>query len=176
VIDMVDRYERLGYRRAHRSTRFCFTPRLPFPVPPEVVPAAQLDLAFLAEYDARHFPARRERFLASWITQPGTVALALVEHGTLQGYGVIRPAQQGHKVGPLFAADGERAAALLGALCNHTQGGPVYLDVPEPNLAGLALTRRWGMEPVFACERMYLRRDPGLPLENIFGITTFEAG
>jgi hypothetical protein len=32
------------------------------------------------------------------------------------------------------------------------------------------------MQSNFACERMYLRGDPGLPLNNIFGITSFEAG
>src|SRR5262249_23812559 len=41
------------------------------------------------------------------------------------------------------------AGALLGALCNHGLGGPVSLDVPEPNAAGLALARRLGMEPAF---------------------------
>jgi hypothetical protein len=28
----------------------------------------------------------------------------------------------------------------------------------------------------FTCERMYLKGDPGLPLANIYGITSFEAG
>jgi hypothetical protein len=32
------------------------------------------------------------------------------------------------------------------------------------------------MKPIFVCQRMYLRGDPGLPLDNIFGITSFEAG
>jgi hypothetical protein len=32
------------------------------------------------------------------------------------------------------------------------------------------------MTPIFACQRMYLRRDPGLPLQSIYGITSFEAG
>lgn len=50
------------------------------------------------------------------------------------------------------------------------------LDIPEPNTAGVALARRLGMAPVFACVRMYLRGDPGLPLDRIYGITTFEAG
>ena len=47
---------------------------------------------------------------------------------------------------------------------------------PEPNQAGMALAARHGMQPNFACERMYLRGDPGLPLDTIFGITSFEAG
>jgi hypothetical protein len=51
-----------------------------------------------------------------------------------------------------------------------------FIDIPEPNQAGLKLAAKHGMSPVFACERMYLRGDPGLPLDQIYGITSFEAG
>ena len=48
--------------------------------------------------------------------------------------------------------------------------------MPEPNAAATKLAAKYDMQPVFACMRMYLRGDPGLPLDNIFGITSFEAG
>jgi hypothetical protein len=48
--------------------------------------------------------------------------------------------------------------------------------MPEPNQAAMTLATQHEMRPGFARERMYLRGDPGLPLDNIFGITTFEAG
>jgi hypothetical protein len=32
------------------------------------------------------------------------------------------------------------------------------------------------MKPVFETSRMYLKEDPGLPLANIFGITSFRGG
>jgi hypothetical protein len=176
VLGMAGRYERLGYRRAHLSTRFTFTPRQAFPEPDWLVPPSAVDFGKLADYDAAHFPARREGFLRAWLGQPDSRALVLRDGSTVKGYGVIRRCRQGHKVGPLFANDEEGAGALLGALCNHGLGGPVSLDVPEPNAAGVALARRLGMEPAFACVRMYLRGDPGLPLGRVFGLTTFEAG
>jgi hypothetical protein len=90
---------------------------------------------------------------------------------------VIRRCRQGHKVGPLFADDADGAEALFAAFCNHALGEPVSLDIPEPNTAGVTSAQRLGMTPVFACVRMYLRGDPGLPLgRRIYGITTFEAG
>ena len=52
----------------------------------------------------------------------------------------------------------------------------MFLDVPEPNFAGVALARKAGLEPVFETARMYCGGDPGLPLERVFGITSFELG
>ena len=102
--------------------------------------------------------------------------MAVVDHGQVRGYGLARKCRDGHKIGPLFADDAEAAEALLHALCNYAHGGPVSLDVPEPNTTGVALAKRFGMAPVFSCVRMYLRDDPGLPLERIYGVTSFEAG
>ena len=81
-----------------------------------------------------------------------------------------------YKIGPLFADGPEIAEALFGALSNHAIGEPVSIDIPEPNQAAAKLAAKRGMTGDFTCERMYLKGDPGLPLENIFGITTFEAG
>lgn len=176
VLSMVDRYARLGYRTAHRSIRHAIIPRDPAEPAAGVVDASSVPFEALVDYDARHFPARRPAFLAHWIAQPGTAALAFVEGGAIGGFGVIRPCRSGHRIGPLFAEDARIADALFAALCDRGRGGPVYLDIPEPNREGLALAARCGMAPEFACDRMYLRGDPGLPLGKIYGITAFETG
>lgn len=176
VAAMVDRYARLGYRTAHRSIRHTFTPRLRVEPAAGVVPAASVPFGDLVDYDARHFPARRASFLRAWVDQPDTTALAFVERGVVGGFGVIRPCRVGRKIGPLFAEDRHIAGALFDALCGRAAGEPVTLDIPEPNREALALASRHGMAAEFACDRMYLRGDPGLPLDAVYGITTFEAG
>ena len=100
----------------------------------------------------------------------------MIDDAQLKGYGVLRKCRVGHKIGPLFADAPDIAEALFGALCNNALGEQVFIDIPEPNQAGLKLAAKHGMSPVFACERMYLRGDPGLPLDQIYGITSFEAG
>jgi GNAT superfamily N-acetyltransferase len=176
VENMVEKYERLGYRTAHRSVRYIFTPKIAQNLLPEIVPVAQIPFAKLAAYDRRHFFASRDRFLERWIRQPHAVGLALVDADQLKGYGVLRKCRVGYKVGPLFAEEPEIAEALFDALCNHAIGEPVSIDIPEPNQAALRLAAKHDMRPEFACERMYLRGDPGLPLDTIYGITSFEAG
>ncbi len=176
ALHMRDKYKRLGYRTAHRSTRYGGRPGKAFAAPREVIPAGDVPFEHLAAFDREHFPAGRERFLRRWIDQPGGSALALVDGSELLGYGVLRPCRDGCKIGPLFAADAEVADVLLRALADEGRGGPVFLDVPEPNAAGVKLAKRHGMSATFACARMYRGGDPGLPLERVFGITTFECG
>jgi GNAT superfamily N-acetyltransferase len=173
---MAEKYARLGYQRAHRSTRYNFIPQRQETPAREIVPLAQVPFAKLAAYDRAHFFASRDRFLQRWIAQPHAVGLACVDNGELKGYGVLRKCRVGYKIGPLFAEASGIAEALFGGLCNHAIGEPVSIDIPEPNQAGLRLAAKHDMRSDFACERMYLRGDPGLPLDTIYGITSFEAG
>jgi GNAT superfamily N-acetyltransferase len=173
---MAAKYARLGYRRAHRSTRHSFIPKQQQAPMREIVSLSQVPFATLAAYDRAHFFAPRDRFLERWVRQPHAVGLALIDDAQLKGYGVLRKCRVGHKIGPLFADAPDIAEALLGALCNNALSEQFFIDIPEPNQAGLKLAAKHGMSPVFACERMYLRGDPGLPLDQIYGITSFEAG
>jgi hypothetical protein len=131
----------------------------------------------VAAYDEPCFGAPRRAFLEQWLDQPGARALGARSGGHLAGYGVIRPVQEGYKVGPLFADDVRIAVRILDGLAYHAgDGATVFLDVPEPNSVGLALARELGLEPVFETARMYRGGDPLLPLERVFGITSFELG
>ena len=80
------------------------------------------------------------------------------------------------EIGPLFANDAATAEKLFVALIRHAPGAPVFLDTPEPNAAALDLARRHGMTPVFETARMYTKQTPDVPLERVFGVTTFELG
>lgn len=194
VLDKAAQYAKLaGFRHAWQNVRYRgpvaevarmtrtgpAAPALPGVV---LCPAGELDFAQLAAYDARHFGARRDAFLRQWITLPGHQAWAVVSAAPapamdLRGFGVIRPCREGWKIGPLFAVDAAVADALLRRLVGGTADGDlITLDTPEANPAAVALAQRYGMTPVFATARMYRNGDPGLPLANVFGITSFELG
>ena len=55
-------------------------------------------------------------------------------------------------------------------------GDAVYLDLPEPNAAARALAARHDLQPVFETARMYAGGALALPLQHIYGITSFELG
>ena len=106
----------------------------------------------------------------------GLVAGAFVD-GELKGYAVLRPCRTGFKIGPLFADTPALAERLFVAMrAQVSNGGRFYLDVPTPQLEAVALAQRHGMQPVFETARMYTGEPPALPLQRVFGITSFELG
>lgn len=130
----------------------------------------------IARYDRRAFPAPRDAFLKSWISQPQAVALGARDGTGLKGYGVLRACRDGFKIGPLFADDERTAERLLAGLMAGAPGAPVFLDTPEANPAAVALAARFRMTPVFETARMYRNGAPEIRLERCFGMTTFELG
>jgi GNAT superfamily N-acetyltransferase len=144
--------------------------------PEGLTPLADVDFDRVVEYDEAIFPARRKRFLATWLRMSGAYGLASIRDGAISGYGVARPCRVGVKIGPLFADDEATATALYTGLSASTGDQPIFLDVPEPNGAARRLAERHGLNPVFETARMYAGMAPEEPVERIFGVTTFELG
>ena len=163
-----------GFVSAGRNIRFEGLP--PGLATAGLVPATEVAFDELAAFDRRHFPAPREEFLRTWISQPGGLALADRRNGTVSGYGVLRPCATGFKVGPLFADTREIAEEILLALCLGAGEGPVFLDTPGDNPAAPALARKFGMREVFSTTRMYRGGMPEIAKDGVFGVTSFELG
>lgn len=177
VVAMVEKYQQHGGLFLHyNNARYEGTGG--GTMPEGLVPTRDVDFSLLADYDAAHFPARRERFLTCWIQHPGHYGLARLDGtGQILGYGVRRPCRTGHKIGPLFARDRATAELILDGLIAGIPGEPFYLDIPVPNPDAVSLVRDRGMHPVFSTARLYTTQDPvPLPVSEIFGVTTFELG
>lgn len=170
-------YARSGFQLAHRNVRYEGQGGA---LPPEdrVLPLSGDDVAAVLAYDRAFFPAPRERFLRHWLAQEGSIVLGVRDdQGALLGYAVLRPCRSGFKIGPLCAESPAVADELLHALRGRVPPGePVYLDVPEPNSAAIALAAQHGMRPCFETARMYTGAAPQLPLARQYGITSFELG
>jgi GNAT superfamily N-acetyltransferase len=174
VVAQQDNYRRSGFRYAYANERF---EGIGGGVPPGgVVDLTVVSFKQISDYDSAIFRVPRESFLKGWIAPVGGHALGVVKGRELVGYGVMRPCRKGHKIGPLFADTPEIADCLFNNLIAEVSGETVYLDVPRPNAAAVALVKRHGMNSVFETARMYTREDPGVPVERVFGVTTFELG
>jgi hypothetical protein len=89
---------------------------------------------------------------------------------------VIRPCQTGFKIAPLFANTPAAAEELFVMLSSLADGAPVFLDIPACNQRAREMAERHGMRLVFETARMYNGKFPPLPLNDIYGITSFELG
>jgi predicted N-acetyltransferase YhbS len=177
VVAQQDNYRKSGFRLAYRNIRYRGPARATAPIDARIVPLSSVPVAETIAYDRAFFPDDRADFLRCWIAQPESTALGLLRGSTLAGYGVVRRCRDGYKIGPLFADDPAVAESLFGALQAYVpQGAVLYLDVPEPNVAAVALAERHGMVVAFETARMYTGAAPQLPLRRLFGVTTFELG
>lgn len=179
VPDQQDNYRRSGFVAAHRTARWVGVAPAPQAPAPDVVPAAALGPAALRAYDSACYPAERPNFLDRWLGTPGHRALARVVDGRPTGYGVVRPAQDEARIGPLFADTPADAAVLLDALAAEAAalGSPrIAIDVPESNEAATALAASRALAPTFETARMYTGPTRPFAHTRIYGITTLELG
>ncbi len=176
VVAQQDNYRKSGFVLAHRSARWGGQVTGDLAPHAAVRPIAVADWPAVLAYDATCFPENREAFLRIWLQQSARRTVGWFEDGKLRGYGSIRRAVEGYKIGPLFADDPAIAEALVATLAAPVGLAPIFIDIPEPNAAGAALATRLGLTPAFETARMYRGTDPHLQVDRIFGITTLELG
>ena len=174
VFDLVPFYERGGFVLAYRDLRF---DGIASGEPDEsVVPVEVVGFEAIERYDRLHVAAPRAALLRRWLEQPGAHGVALCKEGLVVGYGVVRPCRRGYRLAPVFADTPDLAERIVAHLMSIVDGEPVQIDVPEPNAPGLELAARFSLAESFGCARMYYGPDPRLPVERIFGVTSFELG
>jgi ribosomal protein S18 acetylase RimI-like enzyme len=176
VLAQQNNYKKSGFKLAHRNIRFAGK-STKSTLTTRAIAAEYIAFKDIANYDSQFFPAERSAFLKYWISQENSQTLAIVEDSKILGYGSIRACDRGFKIGPLNAETSDIAVELFLALtATIPEESEIFLDVPEPNKAGIALAQKFGMTPIFETARMYTKSFPSLPLEKIFGITSFELG
>lgn len=177
VVAQQSNYKKSGFGFAYRNIRYEGVSGGSPAKNPEIIDLSQLHFDAVEAYDRPFFPDNRAQFLKAWLNQPESIALGIMQQGKLSGYGMVRVCRSGYKIGPLFADSPELAEALFMALKSAVKPGmPIYLDVPEMNRDALALAENHNMKLVFETARMYTGAFPDLPLDRLFGVTTFELG
>jgi GNAT superfamily N-acetyltransferase len=177
VVAQQSNYQKSGFNLAYRNIRYETVSGGHPPTHAEIIDLSQVPFELVDAYDRPFFPETRSQFLQSWLNQPQSRALGILQDGTLAGYGMIRVCRSGYKIAPLFANSSELAESLLMALKSRVKPGePIYLDTPEVNPAAIALAEKYRMKLVFETARMYTGTLPDLPFNRLFGVTSFELG
>lgn len=177
VVAQQDNYRKSGFTLAYRNIRYQGTGGGRLPTDSTIVPLSTLSFDEICAYDKPFFPDARTQFLRCWIGQPQSTAVGILRNRELAGYGVLRVCRSGYKIGPLFADSPEGAEHLFLALKAHAPDrAPIFLDTPAVNSAAVELVKRHNMVVAFETARMYTGKSPDLPIDRLFGVTTFELG
>ena len=134
------------------------------------------DFEDILAYDKQCFGFPRPQFLIPWLKQANVKTFKYSDNKKLGGFAVIRKANKGYKICPLFADNAEIAEELYKACLNSVTGEPLYIDIPMVNQDAVALIKKYNTTYVFECARMYYGNPPELEINKVFGITTFELG
>ncbi len=134
------------------------------------------DLPEVLALDKHCFGFDRSTFMKAWVLQTGGQSFQYKKEGKLLGFATIRKVVVGYKIGPLFAQTYAAATALYEACLTAAIGEKVYLDIPLSNPHAVALTTHYHTQAMFECGRMYHGAAPEIPIDQVYGITTFELG
>lgn len=177
VLTQQPTYKLSGFNLAYRNIRFEGKGIDHTPPDTHIVLLSQIPFQILLSYDNAIFPATRSTFLKKWTAQPESLAIGYMKNDVLSGYGMVRKCGVGYKVGPLFADDEFIADTLFEQLRKFVGStSSVFLDVPEIHTESVALAKRYHMNPMFETARMYMGNAPDVPLQKVFGVTSFELG
>jgi len=177
VLVQQNNYKKSGFKLAYRNIRYEGSGGGNLPENSDIVKLSTLPNDTIDSYDRLFFPEKRSQFIKSWINQPDCHALGIMQNGKIAGYGVIRGCRTGYKIGPLFADRKDFAESLFLALKSKAkESESIFLDIPEVNQAAVALAEHYDMRVSFETARMYTGKVPDIPLNRLFGVTSFEIG
>ncbi len=174
VLEQINNYRKFGFETAHYHLRYQGI--IPGKISPDIQDLKNVNFDKLCSQDRLYFPAERHNFLKAWIHQPNGKSYGIINDGNLVGYGVIRKAQEGFKIGPIFAENQEIAEKLFLALCSYSEDKNFYIDVPDINQQAINLVESYQMQCVFECARMYSFQELNIDWNKIFGVTSLEVG
>ena len=175
VLAMQPFYNKGGFNIAYRDERYEFkSDTIPFSTNVDLI--NKDDFEKIIEYDITYFGCQRTIFLKNWLQMPESKAIKYTENNKTLGYAVIRKAETGYKIGPLFANNKKIAEELFKSCLSIAPNDSVFLDIPTTNQNAVSLVKKYKGKYVFECARMYYGEIPKIDVNNIYGITTFELG
>lgn len=175
ILAMQHFYQKGGFNIEFKDERYEFVGKK-YPSIDWIKAVEPQDFDELARFDLKFFGFQRNTFLKEWLSMPESSAFKSVGTQGLLGYAVIRKAEKGFRIGPLFAENAEVAEELLKSCFSTAEGEPVFLDIPTINQGAVALVKKYNGKYVFECARMYYGKSPNSAVEKIYGITSFELG
>ena len=176
VIAQQGNYSKSGFKFAYRSPRFA-GPCERFMGDLGQTSSTAPSWEDIEEFDNACSPAARPAYMQAWLECPKALH-AQLRGETLRGWAMARACQEGHKIGPVLAENPEVARQLLAQLARQiAPQETLYIDVPQPNSAAMAICEGLNLESKFECARMYTAPCPHQPdLTRLFAVTSFELG
>lgn len=176
VLDKVEFYKKYGFKEYFDHGCYVFKSDISLTSNKNILPAKDFFFKDLNAYDKNHFGSSREKFLYSWVHQPDSHTFCYFQAHKIIGFGTIRKATEGYKIGPLYAANKSIAEELFLRLISEVKGENIYMNINESSKDAMSFVEQYNMTKSFATKRMYLISRPNIPTGELFGTATLEIG
>jgi GNAT superfamily N-acetyltransferase len=181
--EQLNLFRRYGFAPAELTARYKAAPAPQPRINPHVTALERHDYNQLGVLDAAAFPAPRHALAIAFAALPGRHTLVYREKTIVRGYGVLRPAHSGMRIGPLYADSEIVALALLDALSGlaaSLNARTITIDIPLINPYGIELARSRGLHLAEQTRRMYRPGHSGIPTaasgRSCSALTSLELG
>lgn len=184
VPTQVHNYGKIGFLPHFKSSRYLFQKNEEFPLSlDERSLLADIKESGMQLSDALIFQqiqqgVQVESYFRSLLKNSDVKCLSYYSKGgTLVGFGMLRPATEGWRIGPLYANTQTIATILFKALSESIPlNENIYLDIPTNNKSALNLAQSFSMRSTSVCVRMYVGQPPPSNSEHIFSLLSLEVG
>ncbi|MCL6268346.1 GNAT family N-acetyltransferase [Sansalvadorimonas sp. 2012CJ34-2] len=173
------KYRKHGFEESHYNRRYHYRVKGSEQLRDRVVTRPPESMELTA-FDAHYVKESRGCFIHQWLDlDVGRRHLCMRNsRGQLRGYGVLREAAEGYRVGPLYAQTVVDAKDLMEGLCCQLYAGTsVYIDIPDNNLNRRKFINHFKLEPTgHEWVRMYYGKPPEIPTDEVYGVCSVEMG
>ncbi len=136
VFSLVPFYARQGFRAGNEVRRFALTNLCSMEREAYLDPLTDAEKLALYRFDQQCTKSNRRDFLSSLLEKPSVFSSIVFDGASPIGYGIVRPAFDHFRVGPLYAVSAGVALSILSSLIGHLcrfrgeEKVTVLIDVP----------------------------------------------
>ncbi|XP_060561330.1 uncharacterized protein LOC132721096 [Ruditapes philippinarum] len=143
----------------------------------EIVPLSDVEISDFVSYDAELHTVPRAVYICNWATWSKANTYVALRNGRICGYGVLRPADIGHRMYPLYADDSCIARALFCKLASCVPNNePVIFSQPIENEAANEFVAANNFVTYLSMTRLYNKWNIPVDLKRVYSVSSTEYG
>lgn len=143
----------------------------------DIIPIKSANFDEVIAYDAVLNTVARPVYLNNWALHNCANGYVALKKGKVVGFGILRPADKGHKMYPLYADDQDIAKALFRRLAMHVpEGEEVIYTSPEENKSSNEIVVESGLKKLLPMTRLYNKKNISVDISKVYSVSSTEFG
>ncbi|KAK3585404.1 hypothetical protein CHS0354_020116 [Potamilus streckersoni] len=143
----------------------------------EIVPASYISFDDVIVYDSELHTVPRPVYISNWAESPIAKTYVALKSGRICGYGVLRPADVGYRMYPLYADNPSVAKALFCKLASYIpQGQDVIFTQPVDNEYANDFVAGNKLRTYLSMTRLYNKKNIVVDIKRVYSVSSTEYG